>query len=136
MTQETPPIKVVADQTFSSALSPLLNKLEMWINFQALKADWYGNEACILSFHFTLVRVLTDDLLIVDQEKNTTIRKEDWIIDNNVAFYFQENNLTTIAYIAVADLIKTKTNIESEIKKRLIQVTNTIAKQYTLTPLG
>ena len=33
------PITVVADQTFSSVLSPLIKKLEMWINFQALKAN-------------------------------------------------------------------------------------------------
>lgn len=136
MTPETLPIKVIADQTFSSALSPLLNKLEMWINFQALKAGWYGNETCILSFHFTLVRALTDDLQFISKEMKTKINKEDWIFDNNTAYCYQPKNLTTNAYIAVADLIKTKTNIESEIKNRLIQVINIIAKQHALTPLG
>tara|TARA_R110001583_G_scaffold11613_8_gene52204 strand:+ start:18152 stop:18562 length:411 start_codon:yes stop_codon:yes gene_type:complete len=136
MTQETLPIQIVADQTFSSALNPLLNKLEMWINFQALKANWYANDTCILSFHFTLVRTLTDDLQFISKEMNAEINKKYWIIDKNIAYYYQENNLTTNAYIAVADLIKTKTNIEAEIKKRLTQVTNSIAKQHALTPLG
>jgi hypothetical protein len=136
MTQETLPIQIIADQTFSSALNPLLNKLEMWINFQALKANWYGDDACILSFHFTLVRALADDLSFISSEKNAEINKEDWIIDNHVAYCYQQKNLTTSAYIAVTDLIKTKTNIESDIKKRLIQVTNTIAKKHALTPLG
>ena len=136
MTQETLPIKIVADQSFSSALTPLLNKLEMWINFQALKANWYGDNACILSFHFTLVRSLTEDLPFINNEVSLEANKEHCIIDNNVAYCYQQKNLTTTAYIAVTDLIKTKTNIESEIKKRLIQVTNSIAKKHDLRPLG
>jgi len=52
------PITIAADQAFSNALPPLIKKLEMWINFQAFKANWYQDETIILSFNFVLVKTI------------------------------------------------------------------------------
>lgn len=120
------PITVVADQTFSSALTPLIKKLEMWINFQALKANWYEDERIILSFNFMLVKTI--------EEKQLTT--EYWVIDTGIAYQHQSNNLNTQALIAIADLVKINEGIEQAIKNRLIQVANAIAKQHQLTPLA
>ncbi|WP_299660986.1 hypothetical protein [uncultured Psychromonas sp.] len=120
------PITVVADQTFSSVLSPLIKKLEMWINFQALKANWYEDERIILSINFMLVKTI--------EEKQLTT--EHWVVDTGIAYQHQGNNLNTQALIAIADLVKLNKGIEQAIKNRLIQVANAIAKQHQLTPLA
>jgi len=116
------PITIVPDGQFSSSLKPLLRKLEMWINFETLKANWYGNEDYILSFDFTLVRTL--------EEKTQHMQADNWILEPGYAYHYESSNLTTIAFIAVDDLIKSGAGIEEKIKERLKNVANAIAVQH------
>ncbi|MCG9722663.1 hypothetical protein [Shewanella sp. Isolate7] len=122
------PITISADDRFSSTLKPLLAQLEMWINFQALKADWYGNEEHILSFDFTLVRTL-DDMAELLASKN-------WIVEPGYAYHYESSRLMTIAFIAVDDLLERGTGIEQAIKSRLVAVANAIGQQYGLIALS
>jgi|GEM_PF-6812029 len=117
--QQGLPITIAADGQFSNSLKPLLTKLEMWINFQALKADWYGNEDYTLSFDFTLVRTL--------EEKIQHLTAENWIVESGYAYHYKSSRLTTIAFIAVDDLVQGGVGIEQAIKARLIAVANAVA---------
>lgn len=128
MEEETLPITITADDSFSSALTPLLHKLEMWINFQTLKADWYGNENHVLIFHYTIVRTIA--------EKSDMMIGADWEIDNGFAYHYQSQTLTTNAFIAIADLVKNQTAVEQAIKSRITRVANAIAKQHGLTSVA
>ncbi|MGS0725996.1 hypothetical protein ACVBKF_07385 [Shewanella sp. 0m-11] len=136
--QEKLPITISADSGFSSSLKPLLVELEMWINFQALKADWYGDEACILAFDFTLVRSLEDKGLDVSEEcaaaGKTRVRSaaagKEWVLGDGYAYCYDGKTLKTTAFIAVADLltpIKGGVGIEQAIKGRLVSVVNAVA---------
>jgi len=125
--QDKLPITISSDGQFSSALAPLLHKLEMWLNFQALKANWYENEKHILSFHFTLIRQLT--------EKPQVSKTNHWTVNPGYAFLYDSEQLTTHAYITIEDLVKNPKNIEHTIKYRLTEVTNTIATQHGLTSI-
>jgi len=125
MDDETLPITVNADDSFSTALTPLLHKLEMWINFQALKANWYGDESCILTFHYTIVRTLA--------EKVDEMPEAEWQVDQGFAYRYNSETLTTQAFIAIADLVQQNTGIEQTIKSRMTRVANAIAKQHELT---
>lgn len=125
--QQTLPITIVADGKFSNSLTPLVNNLVMWINFQALKANWYGNEALILSFDFTLVRTL--------EEKTQNMNTDNWVIESGYAYHYESSNLTTIAFIAVADLVRDEVAIEQAIKARLTNVTNAIVQLHGFQPL-
>jgi hypothetical protein len=127
MQEEAAPITVTADTNFSSSLKPLLNKLEMWLNFQALKANWYGDEDHILIFDFTLVRTL--------DEKKQLMNTDNWVIESGFAYHYESSNLTTIAFIAIADLAQMKTGVEQAIKSRLTRVANAVAKQHGLVVL-
>lgn len=91
-------ITITADDRFSSSLKPLLAKLEMWINFQALKADWYGKEDHVLTFDFNLVRTL--------DEKAEQLISESWIVEPGYAYHYENSRLMTIAFIAVDDLLE------------------------------
>ena len=122
--QETLPITVTADERFSNSIKPLLNKLEMWLNFQALKANWYGDEDLTLIFDFTLVRTL--------EEKTKNMSADNWTIETGFAYHYESSNQTTIAFIAIADLVQNKTGVEQSIKSRLTRVANAIAKQHSL----
>ena len=135
------PITITADGQFSSSLDPLLNKLEMWINYQALKAQWFANETCSLYFDFKLIRSL--------DEKAQLTSDNQWVVTPGYAYHYDNNNLNispnnsinnnnvynTTAYIAVADLVKGGVGIEQAIKSRLTAVTNIIAAQHGLAPL-
>ena len=121
------PITITADDRFSSSLKPLLAQLEMWINFQALKADWYGNEEHILSFDFTLVRTLDD--------KAELLTSENWVVEPSYAYHYESSSLMTIAFIAVDDLLERGTGIEQEIKSRLVAVANGVGRQHGLIAL-
>jgi len=125
--QANPPMTIIADKSFSSALKPLLHKLEMWINFQALKADWYGDEDHILIFNYTLVRTL---------EEKKLMKADNWIIKTGFAYHYQSENLTTHAYIAIADIVKHKTGIEQAIKSRLTRVANAVGKEHGLITIN
>ncbi|MGS0720465.1 hypothetical protein ACVBIW_01830 [Shewanella sp. 30m-9] len=122
--QEQLPITISADSGFSSSLKPLLVELEMWINFQALKADWYGDEACILAFDFTLVRSLEDKGLDVSEE----CAAAQWRVEDGYAYCYDSSSLNTTAFIAVADLLEAGVGIEQAIKGRLVAVVNAVAK--------
>lgn len=126
--QQALPITIVADVKFSNSLAPLVKNLEMWINFQALKANWYGSEARILSFDFTLVRTL--------EEKTQNMNTENWVIESGYAYHYESSNLTTIAFIAVADLVRGEVAIEQAIKVRLTNVTNAIVQLHDFQPLS
>ena len=134
--QEQLPITIGADSGFSNSLKPLLIELEMWLNFQALKADWYGDEACILAFDFTLVRSLEDKRLqagaVAASEKNeeSTAAGKEWVLGDGYAYCYDGKTLKTTAFIAVADLltpIKGGVGIEQAIKGRLVSVVNAVA---------
>lgn len=122
------PITVAADGQFSSSLNPLLAQLEMWLNFQALKADWYSNEDFILSFDFTLVRTLDD--------KAELLASKNWIVEPGYAYHYESSRLMTRAFIAVDDLLEDGVGIEQGIKARLIAVANAVGQQHGLIALS
>lgn len=123
--QQGLPITIAADGQFSNSLKPLLTQLEMWINFQALKADWYGNEDYILSFDFTLVRTLEEKIQHMTAAGAGSA--ESWIVESGYAYHYESSRLTTIAFIAVDDLVQGGVGIEQAIKARLIAVANAVA---------
>ena len=125
--QQNLPITIVADGQFSDSLNPLLSKLEMWINFQALKANWYGNEDCILTFDFSLIKKL--------EEKTQQMMADNWTIESGYAYHYDCSRLITIAFIAIDDLVKGRVGIEQAIKARLKTVANIIALQHGLSAL-
>jgi hypothetical protein len=150
------PMTVAADGQFSSSLNPLLTQLKMWINFQALKADWYRNEDFILSFNFTLVRSLAEKAehltsapagtqagiqagILEESEKGEESTAADlensWVVEPGYAYQYDSSKLTTTAFIAVDDLARGGVGIEQGIKARLIAVANAVAHQYGLIAL-
>ena len=126
------PMTISAAGNFSDSLKPLLAELEMWLNFQALKADWYSNEAHVLQFNFSLVRSLTDAM--AQQMKETD--SSSWVVAGGYAYLFEANTLHTEAYIAVDDLLKSGIGIEREIKTRLLAVANAVAVEHDLLRLS
>lgn len=143
---------VAADGQFSSSLNPLLTQLEMWINFQALKADWYSNEDFILSFDFILVRSLAEKAEHLTSAPagtlaDTTVKNEKgeespaadlekrWRVESGYAYLYDSSKLTTTAFIAVDDLARGGVGIEQGIKARLVAVANVIAHQHGLVIL-
>lgn len=126
--QQDVPITIKADGQFSHSLKPLLSNLEMWINYQALKAGWYANEDHTLCFDFTLIRTL--------DEKTQYFSAENWTVASGYAYHYESHHLTTTAFIALDDLIKSGVGIEQAIKQRLINVTNTIALQHGFLALS
>ncbi|MCL1051867.1 hypothetical protein L2755_19880 [Shewanella abyssi] len=131
--QQGLPITIVADGKFSNSLKPLLTQLELWINFQAVKADWYGNEDCILSFDFTLVRTLEEKSQLLTAVSAESA--EGWIVESGYAYLYDSSSLKTIAFIAVDDLVQGGVGIELAIKARLTSVANAIGLQHSLLAL-
>lgn len=119
--QEGLPIQIAADSQFSNSLKPLLANLEAWINFETLKAGWYGNEDCILTFKFTLIRKL--------EEQREMLIKESWIMGSGYTYHYDSKSLMTRSLIAVEDLDKSGIGVEEAIKDRLKAVANIIAKE-------
>lgn len=120
--QEQLPITISADSGFSSSLKSLLVELEMWINLQALKADWYGDETCILAFDFTLVKSLED--------KGLDSKNQSWIVEDGYAYCYDCESLKTTAFIAVTDLLEAGVGIELAFKGRLVAVVNGVGKKH------
>ncbi|QLE86618.1 hypothetical protein FLM48_16995 [Shewanella sp. Scap07] len=126
--QQEFPMTVIADGNFSKSLNPLLAQLEMWLNFQALKTDWYANEACVLTFSFTLVNTLAS--------KAEQIAAPSWVQQAGVAYHHDSDKLATVAFIAVADIVQAGAGIEQAIKDRLLTVANEVGRQHGLQSLS
>jgi len=142
--QQGLPITIAADSRFSSSLKPLLTQLEMWINFQALKADWYGNEDFVLSFDFTLVRSLDEKMQQLKTARASCNASNAsngsaaaaWNIEKGYAYHYESSNQTTIAFIAVDDLLEGGVGIEQGIKDRLSAVANSVGSEHGLLALS
>lgn len=134
--QQELPMTIVADGNFSNSLKPLLTQLEMWINFQALKADWYGKEDCVLSFDFTLVRTLAEkqQLLTAASDEGTESGGR-WVVESGYAYHYDCSSQKTRAFIAVDDLVQGGVGIEQAIKARLVCVANAVGIQHGLLAL-
>lgn len=122
------PMTINADEQFLNEIKPLLSKLEMWMNFQALKSNWYANEDRIYSFDFTLIKSL--------QDKSQELEADVWIVEDAFAYAHDPISLKTEAYIIVKDLKGSHFSIEQEIKSRLTSVANIIALQHGLPVLS
>ena len=122
------PITIGSEGSFSTALTPLLHKLEMWINYHALKANWYADESCRLCFEFKLIRTL--------DEKAVLLRTEQWVLSSGYAYQHDSTTHKTSAFICIADIVKHGTGIEKAIKGRLTAVSNIVALQYGLAPIA
>ncbi|MCL1146873.1 hypothetical protein L2747_12775 [Shewanella marinintestina] len=140
--QQEFPIRVMADGNFSNSLTPLLAELEMWVNFQALKADWYGDEDFILSFDFTLVRTLEENDLsrtpisVSEESLQNAANERRWVVESGYAYVYDSHRLVTTALIAVDDLLKGGAGIEQAIKARLLAVANAVGALYELQELS
>lgn len=137
--QEQLPITILADSRFSSSLKPLLTQLEMWINFQALKADWFGDEACILSFEFTLVKTIEEQGLhacAANEKGAVAASSKEWNVEAGYAYSYDNKSLKTTAFIAVADLLEAGVGIELGIKQRLVDVANGVGAEHGLLGLS
>ncbi|WP_299793117.1 hypothetical protein [uncultured Shewanella sp.] len=137
--QQELPITIAADSRFSSSLKPLLTELEMWLNFQALKADWYGDEEFVLNFDFTLIRSLDEKMQQLEAAgascNTSNGSAAAWNIEKGYAYHYESSNLMTTAFIAVDDLLEAGVGIEQGIKDRLTAVANSVASEHGLLGL-
>ena len=59
-----------------------------------------------------------------------------WNIEKGYAYHYESGNLTTIAFIAVDDLLEGGVGIEQGIKARLTAVANSVGSEHGLLALS
>lgn len=100
------------------------NKVEMWINFTALKNGWYADERCVLEMEFILLEKQRLQE-IIDQHAN-----EKWQIEDNQQFAIihDKDKTQADAYIAI-DAAQTE-YFEAKLKTNIITIANIVVKDY------
>ena len=115
----------------------LLSKLEGWLNFKALGANWYGNESLIVNIDFTVLPESQFMDLQVDSNKN-------WIpinLPNLTAIYthdMSKHHFTCMLMLSNSELeaaMKDSSQVESTFQVKLAACANVLAVYYHLPAL-
>jgi hypothetical protein len=119
------PITVRASKHLASQskqVEPVLGNIEAWINFQALKAQWYEDEAKVPEFDFIVVA--NSDFSVSTGDFN----EPDWVIehDNDLAIR-QDGQFHTKVVIGVG-----RAGFADAVKMRLVEVANRVVEGYGL----
>ena len=134
--QDGIPITLNADNSLAASVKTLhssMVKIEAWINFQALKADWYGDENKILSFDITLTTVEQFKAGASDR------RSANWreAADSSYACCHNSADLSTVVFIPVpAAVVEAGANaFEHGLQAVLSEAVNSVGGQYGLQKL-
>lgn len=93
------PISISAEQAVCEDFKlpkSVLEKMEAWANFEALKANWYGNESSHLKCQFTLVSAHTFE------NKFAKSTQEGWQIDNKERNAIKTGDIDTKHHVVLA----------------------------------
>ncbi len=119
------PITVRASQYLASQskqVEPVLANIEAWINFQALKAQWYCDEAKVPEFDFIVVANTDFAASTAD------FTEPGWIIEHdNALAMLQDGQFHTQVVIGVG-----RTGFADAVKMSLVEVANRVVKGYGL----
>lgn len=131
------PITLTVDTPLSTThpcLSSVVNKLEALINFRAMAALWFENEATIISMKL-LITSIDDFSKSIDEQPVCGERTD--IADDVVSFYDDSNQLVcSIIGITVDEESLLKQHpalLAPMINKKCIKVINILASQMGLT---
>jgi hypothetical protein len=115
--QQFPQMKMVAQ------------KVEAWINFAALKANWYADESRVLSFEFKLI-----DSGQFSRQVDSLIAAK-WQVDNEkgFAYYHAKGHFDKLALIAV-DGSHMKA-FEHILQMKIVEIANTVGKDFSLNAI-
>lgn len=100
------------------------NKVEMWINFTALKNGWYADESLVLEVEFILLESKRLEE-IISKHANQRWQIED---TQQFAIIHDKDNTHVDAYIAIEP---TQSDyFEAKLKTTIITIANIVVKEY------
>lgn len=105
------------------------SKVEMWVNFSALKSGWYADESCVLEVEF---------ILLEQNRLNEMITKhgnEQWQIEDNQQFAIIHDKAKTHVDAYVAIETEQHEHFEVKLKASIATIANIIAKDYLFTEI-
>lgn len=136
MSKELPIVVSAENQLMQEMLldKQALLKLEAWLNFETLKANWYGNEARLIDLNITLITANKFHSLFKE-----TI--ELWQIDttNLFAIQFGDSSKTNIKNKVIIGLeenfvvnVDNYVNFEKKVQPLMTNIVNKIASHFQL----
>jgi hypothetical protein len=115
----------------------LISKLEAWLNFKALGANWYSDESLVVNMNFTILPENQFMDLQVDTDKN-------WIpinLPNLTAIYNHDMNnyqfscMVMLSNNELEAAMKDGAQVESTFQLKLAACANVLAVYYHLPAL-
>ena len=138
--QDDLPIKVSSKGLFEQddkSSSFLIHKLEAWLNFQALLANWYQDESQITHFSF---QVLPESQFYQHQLDQELIWKSFELPGVTGVYHHDEEQSSFESYLMLSnseldDMMKHPANVEARLKQKLRATINVQAVIYQLQPI-
>lgn len=120
------PITIKFDATIKvdEKMTVAASKVEMWINFAALKNGWYADESCVLEIEFILLESKRLEE-IISKHANTK-----WQIEDNQQFAIIHDKAKTQADAYIAIDAAQNDYFEATLKTTIITIANIIIKDY------
>ena len=115
---------VEIDDSLKPLVQSTVPTVEAWLNFEALKAGWYGDQSKVLNFTFRLVTTSA-----FERQMQSTGQLA-WQISENrqTAHIHQSKTLNTLALLAFDD--NGLSDFEATLKQIAFQVANQVAVVY------
>ncbi|WP_440874570.1 hypothetical protein [Thalassotalea sp. PLHSN55] len=117
----------------------LLEQLEAWLNFQALKANWFADENKSLTCTFVLLSQQSFQQTVSQIKSLDGQQQAQWTLADHNDFMVKQapNSRSVKAVLAISEAVlnsKSDDNalLNSELKQTLVAVVNTIATQNQL----
>lgn len=135
---ESLPLTVKSEDLFEQgdrSSSYLLTKLEAWLNFQALCANWYADESSIVQCHFTFL----PEQSFYHKELNSDITWHNLKQPMLVYSHDKTNKTFNVFVMLSKDELNTAMNnpknVEVMLQNKLSQSANQLVAEYKLSPI-
>ena len=135
---ESLPLTVTSEDLFEKGdrtSSYLLTKLEAWLNFQALCANWYADEDFVVQCHFTFL----PEQSFYNKELRSDIAWHN-IQQPMLVYSHDKTNKTFNVFVMLSnDEINTAMNnpkqVEAMLQHKLSDSANQLVSEYQLAPI-
>lgn len=116
----------------------LMTKLEAWLNFKALQANWYGDENLVVSIHITIM----PEKVFLDNQVDKSLKWQSLSNINTTAlFNHDEPSKTFRSFLMLSndelnEAMANPAKVETMLQKKLATTVNHFASFYSLALLS
>lgn len=136
---ESLPLTVKSEDLFEKddpSSSYLLTKLEAWLNFQALCANWYADERNVVQCHFTFLPEQSFYKKELNSDMTWHNLKQPMLIYSHDKQKKSFDVFVMLSHDELNNAMNNPKDVETMLQKKLSDSANQLVSEYQLSPIN